>query len=104
MKVKLDDKLTFNVEYKQDGKTATFTFNHNTWSLYILATERFSKEAQADSCQKDLVKIEGLETEDGEVKVSDFHKLPITIYAHVLAEYDKKLAEKLKDVSDEKKD
>lgn len=103
MEIKLDDQLTFEIEYKLEKKKAKFIFNHNSRSLYILATEGFSREALAKRAKIDLVKIEGLTTGERDVTPDDFEALPIDLYAFVLSEYDKKLAEKIKVIDSEKK-
>jgi len=83
MEIKLNEKKEFIVKYDK----ASFTFKNDSRSFFSLISQGFSRDAIADACKKDLVKIEGLKTADRDVRIDDFEALPIEIYIHVLNGY-----------------
>lgn len=101
MEIKLDKKINFVIEYEKKGK---FTFKNDSRSIYILATQGFTRTALCERAKADLISIEGFKSKDGDdVTAKDFEAIPFHIYAHVLSEYEKMIVKKVHEIAPKKK-
>jgi hypothetical protein len=103
MKINLIKDEHLIIEYKEDKNTAKFYFKNDSRLIYDLAIKGFTAEAVADCAKKSLLKIEGLETEEAEVKAEHFELLPIKIYVQILTDFKDKVIKNLVEETDTKK-